>query len=188
MARRGRQPLSGGKTIKMGLDTSGLNSFLDALEEDMEAAIRPAAQAGAQVLYDRVNLNVSMLGRVTGNLASSIYQAYSPENSSDKKAVYNVSWNHKKAPHGHLVEYGYLQRYRYRPDGMGPMVRPGMEGTRKPGRGASQAQKNAYYVTLPAPKQVPGKAFIRSAQSSMEKAYKAAKAELLRRIDSRGKK
>lgn len=180
--------LTGGNTFQVGLDTSGLRQYFDALEDRAQEAARPAAQAGAQVLYDRVKLNVSMIGRVTGNLAGSIYQAFSPENSGDGKALYNVSWNHKKAPHGHLVEYGYLQRYRYRPDGMGPMVRPGMDNTKKPGRRATQAQKNAYYVTLPSPKQVPGRAFIRSAQSSMDAAYQAAEAEMLRRIESKAAK
>lgn len=180
-----RVPLTGRGSVKMGLDTSGLDQYLDALAEEAQAAVRPAAQAAAQVLYERVQLNVSMLGRKSGNLANSIYQVFSQERSTDGKAVYSVSWNHKKAPHGHLVEYGYLQRYRYYQDAQGnvrPMVRAGMEGQPRPGRRATQAAKNAYYVTLDTPRQVPGKAFVRSAQSSMDEAYKAAEAELLRRI------
>lgn len=174
--------LSGAKTFRVTADTSGLDDYLDALGDDVEAAVRPAAQAGAQVLYDQVKMNVAGLGKVTGNLDRSIYQKFSPEQSSEGKAAYNVSWNHTTAPHGHLVEYGYLQRYRYRPDGMGPMVRAGMDGTKKPGRRASQAEKNAYYVTLPVPKQVPAKAFVRRAESAMEQAYKAAEEELFTRV------
>lgn len=180
-----RVALSGQGSVKMGLDTTGLEQYLDALAEDAQAAVRPAAQAAAQVLYERVQMNVATLGRKSGNLASAIYQAYSPEQSTDGKAVYNVSWNHKTAPHGHLVEYGYLQRYRYYQDAQGnvrPMVRAGMEGKARPTRRASQSAKNAYYVTLDTPKQVPGKAFVRSAQSAMGEAYKAAEEELLRRI------
>lgn len=172
----------GERTFTAGVDTRGLDAYLDALGDDAEASIRPAAQAGAQVLYGRVKTNVSMLGRRTGKLDASIYQAFSASNSGSFKAEYHVSWNHRKAPHGHLVEYGYLQRYRYRPDGMGPMVRPGMDGRKKPGRGAPQAEKNAYYVTLPTPIHVPGRAFVRSAQSAFEEAYKVAEDELLRRI------
>lgn len=178
--------LTGGKTFMVGLDTSGLDAFLDQLGSDAQEAIRPAAQAGAQVLYDQVKANVAALGRKTGNLAGSIYQAFSPEKSGKGSAEYHISWNHKKAPHGHLVEYGYLQRYRYYQGADGkvrPMVRPGMDGTKRPGRRASQAQKDAYYVTLPTPKQVPAKAFVRSAESAMDAAYKAAEAELLRRIN-----
>ena len=131
--------------------------------------------------------SVVLMNQQTGNLERSIYQAYSPEKSKDgQRAEYHVSWNHKKAPHGHLIEWGWLQRYVYRPDGMGPMVRPGMDGTKKPGRRASQAQKDAYYVTLPTPKQIPGRAFVRSAISSLPEAQKAAEAELWRRLFEKG--
>ena len=159
-------------------------------EDGAAEAVRPMAQAAAQVFYDRVKTNVRALGRVTGNLEESVYQAFSPEKSQDGKvAEYHVSWNHKKAPHGHLVEYGYLQRYRYYQDNQGvvrPMVRPGMEGRKRPGRRASQAEKDAYYVTLPAPIQVPGKAFVRSAEGSTAEAMKAAENELVRRLFEMG--
>lgn len=184
---RAKRVLNGGNSFGIVSDLGGLFSGLDALESDVAQAMRPVAQAATQVIYDRVKLNVGALGRVTGNLERSIYQAFSPENSDDgKRSEYHVSWNHKTAPHGHLVEYGYMQRYRYRPDGMGPMVRPGMDGTKKPGRRATQAEKDAYYVTLQAPKQVPGKAFVRSAESSMAMAEQAATAELWRRLDKKG--
>lgn len=180
----------GANTFTIDFDEAGLSDFLDALGDDAEKALRPAAQAAAQVLYDRVKLNVKALGRVTGNLDSSIYQAFSPENSQDgQRAQYNVSWNAKKAPHGHLVEYGYMQRYRYYQDNQGqvrPIVRPGMEGKKPPGRRASEAQKAAYYVMLDTPKQIPGKAFVRSAASAMPQAYMAAEDELIRRILKRG--
>lgn len=184
--------LNGSKTASMSLDTGGLTSLLDAFEDGVEAAIRPAAQAAAQVLYERVKVNVASLGRVTGNLERSIYQAFSPENSQDgQRAQYNVSWNHRTAPHGHLVEYGYIQRYRYYQDNQGnvrPMVRPGMEGVKPPGRRASDAAKAAYYVTLDTPRQVPGKAFVRNAAAAMPEALKAAEAELRRRLFEKGAK
>lgn len=178
--------LTGAKTFTASVDTSGLDALLDDLEDDVQKAVRPAAQAGAQVLYDTVKANVDALGRVTGNLSRSIYQVFSEANSTAQRAEYHVSWNHRTAPHGHLVEYGYLQRYRYRPDGMGPMVRPGMDGTKKPGRRASQAVKDAYYVTLPSPKPVPGKAFVRRAQDAFDRANAAAEAELLNRLAAKG--
>ncbi len=178
-----RRTLKGAKSFAIDFDSSGLSELLSGLEDGAQDAVRPAAQAAAQVIYERIRLNVSGLGRVTGNLERSIYQAFSSENSQDgKRAQYNVSWNHKKAPHGHLVEYGYLQRYRYRPDGMGPMVRPGMDGRPKPSRNASQSAKDAYYVTLDAPKQVPGKAFVRSADAALEEAYKAAQTVILQKL------
>lgn len=176
--------MSGGRnTFTIDMDTSGLDAFLDDLGDSVEEAVRPAAQAGAQVLYEAVLANVATLGMNTGALRGAIYQKFSEEKSSDGRAVYHVSWNARKAPHGHLVEYGYLQRYVYRPDGMGPMVRPGMEGKPKPASGGrNRAALDAYYVTLDTPKHVPGKFFVRGAASAMQKAYDAAEAELQRRI------
>lgn len=177
----------GRNTSLIDFDTGGLNGLLDELGEESEKALRPMAQAATQVIYDRVKLNVQAMGRVTGNLDSAIYQAFSPEHSEDGlRAQYNVSWNARKAPHGHLLEWGWLQRYVYRPDGMGPMVRPGMDGQKKPGRKASQAQKDAYWVTLPTPKQIPGRAFVRNAAAVLPEAYQAAQDELLRRLNQRG--
>ncbi|MGC3984833.1 MAG: HK97 gp10 family phage protein [Pseudorhodoferax sp.] len=178
-----------GVTFKASLNTAGLNRYLNKLGDEAEAALRPAAQAGAQVLYDRVKANVGAIGKKTGKLSASIYQAYSVSNSEDgKAAVYHVSWNARKAPHGHLLEYGYLQRYRYYQGDDGqirPMVRPGMDGKPRPGRRAPQAQKNAYYVTLPFPVWVAPRAFVRNAESEFSAAYKAATAELKRRVLSK---
>ena len=78
--------------------------------------------------------------------------------------------------------------YRYYKDENGqirPMIRPGMENTRKPGRRASQAEKDAYYVTLPAPVQVPAKPFLRPALSKMEAAMSAAREEIMKRIGAK---
>src|SRR5205085_5719958 len=41
-----------------------------------------------------------------GALKASIYQVFSKDNSGSGHATYHVSWNAKKAPHGHLVEFG----------------------------------------------------------------------------------
>lgn len=174
-------------SLTVALDLSGLNSLIDTLGANAKEAIRPAAQAAAQVLYDAVKANVGRIGRKTGNLERSIYQAFSPEQSGPGVATYRVSWNAKKAPHGGLVEYGHLQRYRYYKGNDGkirPMVRPGMEGKPRPSRRASQAVKDAYYVPLPTPVQVAARPFIRPAVDKFGAAMEAAKAELLRRIDA----
>lgn len=98
--------------FSLKLDLAGLSATLGHMAAQCEEAARPAAQAGAQVLYDEVRKNVAAIKPVTGNLARSIYQAYSQNNSGQGVATYHVSWNAKKAPHGHLVEYGHLQRYK----------------------------------------------------------------------------
>ncbi len=171
-------------TIKV--DTSRIDAIINSAEQDLMDAARPAAQAMAQVLYDRVKLNVASMGRVTGKLSDSIYQAFSKDNSSYGRAVYHISWNVKKAPHGHLLEYGHLQRYRVYVGDDGKfhtMVRPHMRGTKKPGRRAPQAVKDAYYVTLPTPIQVPAKAFVRRAMDSSGRALDAGEKVLLERIN-----
>ena len=58
-------------------DVGGLNSLLDRLAVDVQDAARPAAYAGGEVLYKVAASKVAGIGRVTGNLASALYIAYS---------------------------------------------------------------------------------------------------------------
>lgn len=178
-------------TFGITLDLHALRATLDATAEDFAAAARPAAQAGAQVLYDEVKRNVGRIKRKTGNLAASIYQAYSSNNSTPGGVqTYHVSWNASKAPHGGLVEFGHLQRYEIVRDDRGrmyPMVRPEMRGKPKPKRRASQAEKDAYYVPLAGgPRQIPAKPFIRSAIDRMPEAQKAMSARFIAELSARG--
>lgn len=140
---------------------------MDQLSDGAEAAARPSAQAGAQVFYDQVKANVRGIGRKTGNLDLSIYQVYSRDNSSKARAEYHISWNRKKAPHGHLVEFGHVQRYVVYIDKRGEWktaVRPHMRGKPRPKRNAPLAVKDAYYMPLKGgPRIVGAKSFVRSA-------------------------
>ncbi len=140
--------------ISFNLDVDALVAEAEGVGEKALAAVRPAAQAGAQVLYDQVKANVQALGRYTGNLDASIYQAYSADNSSDAKKVYHVSWNARKAPHGHLVERGYIKRY---------VSYVGKDGKWYTNKGKP----------LASPHQVPGKAFVRRAESAVGSAESA---------------
>ena len=179
----------GRNSFTLSANLSGLDAMLDGLDARVQSAARPAAQAAAQVLYDEVRKNVQALGTKSGRLLRSIYQKYSTDHSGQGRATYHVSWNHSRdrAPHGWIVENGYLQRYEMAISDsgkfLGPRVRPGMQGKPRPDRHASQAVKDAYFVTLPTPIQVPAKAFVRRAQSKFDAAYAAAEAELLRRIN-----
>jgi len=49
----------------------------------------------------------------TGNLREAIYLAFSEDRSIPEAgyAVYSVTWNKSKAPHGHLVEFGHWQTH-----------------------------------------------------------------------------
>jgi hypothetical protein len=142
---------------------------MDELADGAEAAVRPGAQAGAQVFYDRVKQNVGRLGRRTGKLSSSIYQVFSKDNSGRAVAQYHISWNRKKAPHGHLVEFGHVQRYVTYVDKRGEwktLVRPEMRGKLRPKRHAALAVKDAYFVPLKGgPRIVGAKSFVRAAMS-----------------------
>jgi HK97 gp10 family phage protein len=168
------------------LDLDHLEAYVEELGDRAEAAARPAAQAAAQVLYDQVRRNVGAIPQKTGNLLSSIYQVYSQENSRPGVATYQISWNKTRAPHGYLVEFGHIQRYVTYVGSDGNLytaIRPSMRGKRKPGRRASQAEKDAYYVPLATPKQVAAKSFIRSATSQAQAAADAAEAVLIREIN-----
>lgn len=183
-----RRVLTGQGSFGIHADTSGLESLLDAIGEAAESAVRPAAQAGAQVLYNGVRANVGQIGRVSGNLEKSIYQYYSHEKSVEGlKATYHVSWNHTKAPHGQLLERGWLQRYAVRLSEKGQwvtLVRPEAQGKPKPRRRASQAEKDAYYVPRAGgPRWMPGRWFLARAADQMGEAYQAANEELLMRVN-----
>lgn len=167
------------------VDLSGLDALMDELGDRAEAAARPAAQAASQVLYNAVLRNVAQLGRSSGKLGNSIYQVYSEDQSGPASATYHISWNRRKAPHGHLLEFGYIQRYKVYVGTDGQWhtaVRPEMRGKRRPRRSASQAEKDAYYVPLSAPRQIAAKAFVRRAAAFFPAAESAAKSKLMDEI------
>ena len=107
----------------MKFDPASLNAALDKIGS-AAAEVRPVAQAGAQVLYDEVlrRVPVSSKGHwfhgrdfrrtgkkywfEPGSLRSSIYQAFSKDNSGAGRATYHISWNRLKAPYARMVEFG----------------------------------------------------------------------------------
>lgn len=159
-----RSAPTGRNTFTMKADTAGLDAFIDGLNADLQEAARPAAQAAAEVLYQAVRTNVSALGRKTGNLYNSIYQKYVEEKSGQGKATYHVSWRTSgsgvRAPHGGLVEFGHIQKYK---------VYLGKDGN-------WYTNKKAPLAT---PVQVAARPFIRPAVALFPQAEEAAKAKLL---------
>lgn len=168
-------------SLSMPVNLDAFNAEIAKMEQDVQDAVRPAAQAGAQVFYEAVLKNVNALGKKTGNLAGAIYQAYSQDNSAPGKAVYHVSWNARRAPHGGLVEFGHIQRYAVHLGEDGKfytLVRPSMRDKPKPKRRASQAEKDAYYVLRAGgPKQVAAQPFIRPAFYKQGEAFAAVRAK-----------
>lgn len=171
-------------SFSISMNSQDMVDFFDKWGINAQEAVRPAAQAAAEVIYESVKANVGQIKSVTGNLARSIYQVYSKTNSVENHtATYHISWNHITAPHGWMIENGHIQRYKNYQDELGrirPMVRPGMKEKRqKPRRGASQATKDAYYVRLPKDIEVSGKFFLRRAADRFPAAAGAAKTVLV---------
>jgi len=112
------------RELYINFDSSNCEAALDEIFERACRAVRPAAQAATQVVYDEVLLRAPMSPKghwfhgtsfkatgqkywfEAGSLKRAIYQAYSKDNSSATRATYHVSWNRKKAPYGHMVENG----------------------------------------------------------------------------------
>jgi hypothetical protein len=110
--------------LKVKINRDEINDIFNEVVDVCEEALRPAAQAGAQVLYDQVKRNVNRLephpysGFGNNILKNAIYQVYSKDNSNQQKATYHISWNLRqgtqtmRAPHAHLIEFGHLQKYK----------------------------------------------------------------------------
>lgn len=108
----------------MSFEPTNCNAALDRIVERAQAAVRPAAQAATQVVYEEVLVRVPSSSKGhwfygtsfkstgqkywfdAGSLRRAIYQAYSEDRSDQDRATYHVSWNQKKAPYGHWVENG----------------------------------------------------------------------------------
>lgn len=185
--------------LRLDFDLEGLTSQVDKLAEAIQGSIRPAAQAAAQVFYDetRKRAEVSEKGWGTGNLSKAIYQAYASKVSTEDLAVYHITWRKSLNPfgdgkpsarsYGHLIEYGFHQRYKMGRDRSGrftgPLVREGMKGKKKPGRRAAQSVKDAYWVALPSPIWHPPRSFLRASyDAKKDDAVAAANKEMQEQI------
>ena len=107
-------------SMKIAVDVAGFKAQLQKKSAALGAATRPAAQAGAHVIYDRARelVPVSKAAHMfhgthrvygpysPGNLRSAIYQVFSEDNSYRDVSTYHVSWNAEKAPYGYMVEWG----------------------------------------------------------------------------------
>lgn len=101
--------------------TGDLAGSLDKFAQDVrEKVLFSGVAAMAKVIYDEVVINAES-NKKTGLLQSSIYRVFSPEKSGDASKLYRISWNKKKAPHGHLIEFGTSRAPAY------PFVRPAFD-------------------------------------------------------------
>lgn len=145
--------------VRCTYDQSGADAYLDGLVSASRQALRPTAQAGAQVLYDEARLRcpVSVDAHFfygssyrktgqkylfyPGDLKASIYQVFSHDNSSESRSTYHIAWNHQKAPYGFMVEFGTSRAPAH------PFLRPAWEAV----HGMALAQSMATYSRLMAP-------------------------------------
>lgn len=107
-----------GMAIRMNIGQ--FKEQLRATVDKLHAATRPAAQAGAQIIYERARINAPVSDEMhyfhirgkkygpyaPGNLRDSVYQVFSKSNSYKDVSTYHISFNREKAPYGFMVELG----------------------------------------------------------------------------------
>jgi HK97 gp10 family phage protein len=129
--------------LTFDFNPKALTAQIDALKTKAEAAIRPAAQAGAQVFYDEMKKRVPMSakphksGKKTynpGTLRKAIYQAYAEDESGDGRATYRVSWNKTHAFYGRFIEFGTSKAPAQ------PFLRPAYDAARNKAIQAAQSR------------------------------------------------
>lgn len=149
-------------TIKANVDFKDAVAGLDKLSEIRVKLARSMAVAGGKVLRDEAKARAPVGtdeggSKSPGLLQRAIYVAYRDAVSTEAKQVYAISWNAKKAPHGHLIEFGHWQTHvRYK----------GKDGNWYTG------------AKLAVPKWVPAHPFLRPA---MDAAMAQARAAMLQR-------
>ncbi|MCG8275404.1 HK97-gp10 family putative phage morphogenesis protein [Stenotrophomonas sp. NLF4-10] len=146
-------------SIKANIDFRDAINGLELLGKVRHQLARSMAVAGGKVLRDEAKSRapVGEDSKNPGTLRDAIYLAYRDGESTEAVEVYSVSWNAKKAPHGHLVEFGHWQTHaRYK----------GKDGEWYTG------------APLAAPKWVPAYPFLRPA---LDAALPRAKAAMLER-------
>lgn len=102
---------------KASVDLSSVFRGFDKLGSPQlqESLSRTMAVAGAREFRDeakrQVHTGEGSRSIAPGTLRAAIYVAFRDAESEGGFAKYRVSWNTRKAPHGHLVEFGHWQNY-----------------------------------------------------------------------------
>jgi HK97 gp10 family phage protein len=98
--------------------TDDFSAGLDKLVADVETKVLASGAAGMAVtFYDEAKVQ-ALKHYKSGTLYDAIYRVYAKDASKPDRVVYAVSWNHAKAPHGHLIEFGTSKAPAY------PFLRP----------------------------------------------------------------
>ncbi len=90
--------------LEISFDAEALGRQLDQFAKNIREEVAFSGVAAmARVLQDEARAQVPVM---TGQLRAAIYRVYSPEQSDENLKTYRISWNRRKAPHGHLIEFG----------------------------------------------------------------------------------
>lgn len=127
---------------------------LDAIKYPLA---RSMAVAGGSALRDEAKQRapVGTDSQNPGSLRDAIYLAFRDKASTDTTVRYSVSWNARKAPHGHLVEFGHWQPF---------VVFHGEQGWRTLAKGKGA---RATGVRRSEPKWIPAVPFLRPAYDAI---------------------
>lgn len=148
------------------MDMSEAFAGLDRLDQVKYQLARSMAVAGGSALRDEAKVRAPV-GRaeedITGGgsirpgaLRDAIYLAFRDGESTQARVKYTVSWNAKKAPHGHLIEFGHWQPFDVVLTKAGWRTRASGKGARAKGR----ARKGG-------PKWIPAVPFLRPAYETV---------------------
>lgn len=135
-----------GMAVRMNV--AAFKEGLRAKVDKLHAATRPAAQAGAQIIYERARLEAPVSADshyfyirgkkygpyAPGTLRDSIYQVFSKDNSYKDVSTYHISFNKSKAPYGFVVHNGASNR------GAHPFISKAVVETRAEVRAAIKAR------------------------------------------------
>lgn len=106
--------------MRVNVNIAAFKEQLRTTVDKLHAATRPAAQSGAEIIYQRARLEAPVSqdshyfyirGKkygpyAPGTLKNAIYQVYSRDNSFKDIATYHISFNKEKAPYGFIVHNG----------------------------------------------------------------------------------
>lgn len=94
-----------GNAIKDEVAIEGAAGMALVIYED--ARSRVPVSTKAHYFYGRNSKKTGVRYLIQpGTLKAAIYRVFSPERSTPTHKLYRISWNHTKAPHGAMVEFG----------------------------------------------------------------------------------
>ena len=188
--------------LKADFDLGPLLAKIDNLEQVINDSLRKAAFAGSDVFYKEVRTRALTIGG-SRSLQAAVYQKFVVDSASGalgQSATYHISWRKQREktnvktaggggslPYstiGFWIEFGRWQRYMVRTDKNGDwytVARPEMKGKPKPGRNATQAVKDAYWMP-----RKDGPVF-HAPKSFLRSSYTAKKDEAIKAVQDRMK-